>query len=37
MRASLVHLTFVEMRRAMHRRLVRWMIVLAVSLSAPAA
>src|SRR4029079_7976181 len=36
MRASLVHLTFVEMRRALHRRLVRWMIVLAVSLSALA-
>jgi ABC-type transport system involved in multi-copper enzyme maturation permease subunit len=34
MRPSLVHLTFVEMRRALHRRLVRWMILLAVSLSA---
>ncbi len=36
MRPSLVHLTFVEMRRAMHRPLVRWMIVLAVALSALA-
>ena len=36
MRGSLVYLTFVEMRRALHRRLVRWMIVLAVSLSALA-
>jgi hypothetical protein len=36
MRPSLVHLTFVEMRRALHRRLVRWMIVLAMSLSVLA-
>src|SRR5918994_2568193 len=36
MRGSLISLTFVEMRRALHRRLVRWMIVLAVSLSALA-
>lgn len=36
MRPSLVHLTLVEMRRALHRPLVRWMIVLAVSLSALA-
>ena len=31
---KLVRLTVVEMRRALHRRLVRWMIVLAVALSA---
>ena len=36
MTSSIVHLTFVEMRRALHRRLVRWMIVLAASLSALA-
>ena len=36
MRPSIVHLTFVEMRRALHRRLVRWMIALAVALSALA-
>ena len=36
MRPSLVHLTVVEMRRAMHRRLVRWMIALAVALSVLA-
>jgi hypothetical protein len=36
MRPSFAYLTFVEMRRALHRRLVRWMIVLAVSLSALA-
>ena len=34
MRPSIVHLTFVEMRRALHRRLVRWMVLLAVALSA---
>ena len=36
MRPSIVHLTIVEMRRALHRRLVRWMILLAVALSALA-
>jgi ABC-type transport system involved in multi-copper enzyme maturation permease subunit len=36
MTSSIVHLTVVEMRRALHRRLVRWMIVLAASLSALA-
>lgn len=36
MRTSLVRLTLLEMRRALHRRLVRWMILLAVSLSALA-
>src|SRR5262245_20979575 len=36
MRTSIVHLTAVEMRRALHRRLVRWMILLAVALSALA-
>jgi len=30
------HLTVVEMRRALHRRLVRWMVALALALSAAA-
>ena len=36
MRPSLTRLTFVEMSRALHRSLVRWMIALAVVLSALA-
>ncbi len=36
MRPSIVHLTTVEMRRALHRRLVRWMTLLAVALAALA-
>jgi hypothetical protein len=36
MRPSIIHLTTVEMRRALHRRLVRFMVLLAVALSALA-
>ncbi|MDQ3468851.1 MAG: hypothetical protein M3487_03620 [Actinomycetota bacterium] len=36
MKSGFVHLTVVEMRRALHRRLVRWMIALAVALCALA-
>jgi hypothetical protein len=36
MRTSIIHLTTVEMHRALHRRLVRFMVLLAVALSALA-
>ena len=36
MRPNIIHLTTVEMRRALHRRLVRAMVLLAVALSALA-
>ena len=37
MNGKLVSMLVVEMRRALHRRLVRWMIALALTLSALAA
>ena len=33
MRQNIIHLTIVEMRRALHRRLVRAMVLLAVALA----
>ena len=35
MNTKLVHLLGVEMRRALHRRLVRWMIAVALLLCPP--